>query len=123
MFNHVMVGTDDIQAAKRFYDAVLGALGYGEGVMPTESRCFWRSPNGAFGVTTPIDGKAATFANGGTIGFLATSQDEVDAWHAAGLANGGVACEDPPGVRANGMYLAYLRDPDGNKICAVKRAG
>ena len=122
MFNHVMVGTNDITTAKRFYDAVLGALGYDAGVMPTESRVFYRSEHGAFALTTPLNGEPATTSNGATIGFLAASQEEVDAWHAAGLANGGATCEDPPGVRANGMYIAYMRDPDGNKICALKRA-
>lgn len=120
MFNHVMVGTNDMSAAKQFYDAVLGALGYGEGVSPAEDRCFYRSEKGAFALIKPINGAPATAANGGTIGFLAGSVDEVDAWHAAGLANGGVTCEDPPGMRPSGIYIAYMRDTDGNKICAVK---
>ena len=123
MFSHVMVGTNDMEAARRFYDATLGVLGYPAGVMDPKGRCFYRTKTGVFALTTPIDGEPATPANGGTIGFLVTSPEQGDEWHAAGLANGGVTCEDPPGMRDNGLYLAYLRDPDGNKICALKRPG
>ena len=121
MFSHVMIGTKDMETSKRFYDAVLGALGYPEGVMDPKGRCFYRSKSGVFAITVPINGEPATAANGGTIGFLVSSPEQGDAWHAAGLANGGQSCEDPPGIRDNGVYLAYLRDPDGNKICALKR--
>jgi catechol 2,3-dioxygenase-like lactoylglutathione lyase family enzyme len=72
----------------------------------------------------PIDGEPASHGNGSTLGFAIESEEQGLAWHAAGLANGGVACEDPPGVRDGGvmkLYLAYLRDPAGNKICAMKR--
>ncbi len=123
MFSHVMIGTNDLTKAKAFYDAVLGALGVKPGFVDRH-RVFWRTPTGVFSVTTPIDGKPANVGNGGTIGFAAASAEQSDAWHAAGVANGGVTCEDPPGVRegANGkLYLAYLRDPDGNKICALHR--
>lgn len=72
-------------------------------------------------IEVPINGEPATYGNGSTIGFAANSAAEVDAWHAAGTANGGTTCEDPPGERANGAYLAYLRDPAGNKLCAVYR--
>ena len=85
---------------------------------------FYRSPTGVFAVSLPIDGEPATICNGGTIGFACESPAQADAWHAAGLAAGGVAIEEPPGVRAGGMgnlYLAYLRDPDGNKLCALHR--
>jgi len=124
MFSHIMVGANDVQAAKVFYDAVLGALGQEPGVIDDKGRCFYLSKTGVFSISKPIDGEAAGPANGGTIGFLAEDTAAADAWHAAGLANGGTDCEDPPGVRegANGkMYLAYLRDPSGNKICALKR--
>lgn len=123
MFSHVMIGTNDLTKSKAFYDAVLGALGVKPGFVDRH-RVFWRTPTGVFSVSTPIDGKPATVGNGGTIGFAAASAEQADAWHAAGVANGGVTCEDPPGVRegANGkLYLAYLRDPDGNKICALHR--
>lgn len=123
MFSHVMIGADDLDGAKTFYDAVLGTLG----VPPARvdgHRIFYMTKTGVFSVSKPINGEAATCANGGTIGFAASSPEQADAWHAAGLANGGTACEDPPGVRegATGkLYLAYLRDPAGNKICALHR--
>jgi catechol 2,3-dioxygenase-like lactoylglutathione lyase family enzyme len=124
MFSHIMVGANDIAASKRFYDAVLGALGIPAGAMDDKGRVFYLSPSGIFAITTPINGAPATAANGGTVGFAAASPAAADAWHAAGVANGGTTCEDPPGVREGGlgkMYLAYLRDPSGNKICALHR--
>ena len=123
MFSHIMLGTNDLQASKTFYDATLGALGYGPGVA-NNARYFYRSPTGSFAITTPIDGAPATRGNGSTVGFAAQSAELVDAFHAAGVANGGTSCEDPPGFRegaAGQLYLAYLRDPDGNKICALHR--
>ena len=123
MFSHVMIGTNDLHKSKAFYDAVLGALGVKPGFVDRH-RVFWRTPTGVFSVTQPINGQPATAANGGTIGFACESSAQADAWHAAGVANGGTTCEDPPGVRegATGkLYLAYLRDPDGNKICALQR--
>jgi catechol 2,3-dioxygenase-like lactoylglutathione lyase family enzyme len=125
MFSHIMVGTNDLDKAKSFYDAVMGALGVGPG-MVDRHRAFWRTPTGVFSASLPIDGQPATAANGATIGFACSSPDQADAWHAAGLANGGVSIEEPPGVREGGMgkmYLAYLRDPDGNKLCALHRMG
>lgn len=125
MFSHVMLGADDVLAAKTFYDAVLGALGIAEGAVDEWGRVVYSIETGRFLITKPINGLPATFANGGTIGFLAKAPDEVDAWHAAGLASGGSAIEDPPGERqATGgrvLYLAYLRDPAGNKVCATHR--
>lgn len=123
MFSHVMIGTNDLDRAKKFYDATLGALGIGPAVVDGH-RIFYITPKGVFSVSKPIDGKPATAANGGTIGFAAASSAQADAWHAAGVAAGGKTCEDPPGVRSGNsgkMYLAYLRDPDGNKICALHR--
>ena len=121
MFSHIMIGTNDLEKAKSFYDALLGTLGIPPAVVDRH-RIFYRTPTGVFSVTKPINGQAATFANGGTIGFAAKSPDEANAFHAAGLANGATACEDPPGERGTSkMYLAYLRDPDGNKICALHR--
>jgi catechol 2,3-dioxygenase-like lactoylglutathione lyase family enzyme len=123
VFSHIMIGTNDLDRAKTFYDSVLGALG----VPPARvdgHRIFYFTPGGVFSVSKPINGEPATPANGGTIGFSATSSEQADAWHAAGLAAGGAACEDPPGVREGStgkMYLAYLRDPDGNKLCALHR--
>ena len=124
MYSHIMVGANDVAEAKKFYDAVLGALGHPEGNMDDKGRCFWFTPTGIFSVTPPIDGNPATHGNGSTVGFAAETPEQADAWHAAGLANGGVTCEDPPGEReGSGLYLAYLRDPSGNKICALHRIG
>lgn len=124
MFNHIMVGTNNIKESKRFYDAVLGALGIEPGVMDSNERCTFRTSTGAFMIKVPINGEPATHGNGSTIGFGARDSAQVDAWHAAGIATGGTTCEDPPGVRDRGVskvYLAYLRDPSGNKLCAVHR--
>ena len=123
MFSHIMVGTNDLNRAKTFYDAVLGTLGVGPAFVDGH-RMFYMTPTGVFAVSQPINGEPACHANGGTIGFACSSSEQADAWHAAGVANGGVTCEDPPGVREGGtgkMYLAYLRDPDGNKLCALHR--
>jgi catechol 2,3-dioxygenase-like lactoylglutathione lyase family enzyme len=123
MFSHIMIGTNDLDRAKAFYDPVLGALGVPPAVVDRH-RIFYRTPTGVFAVSLPIDGEPASHANGGTVGFAAASPEQADAWHAAGVANGGTSIEDPPGVREGGMgklYLAYLRDPDGNKICALHR--
>ena len=125
MFSHVMIGTDDVAKAKTFYDAALGALGVRPG-MATDTRVMYMHANGIFIVTLPINGESACHANGGTIGFAAESGEQADAFHAAGAAAGGTPCEDPPGLREGAfgkLYLAYLRDPSGNKICAMHRAG
>ena len=123
MFSHVMLGVNNLEASKKFYDALLGTLGIGPGVA-NKNRYFYRSPTGSFGITTPINEEPATHGNGSTIGFNVQSPEQGDAFHAAGIANGGTNCEEPPGFRDNGvgqLYLAYLRDPDGNKICALHR--
>ncbi len=123
MFSHVMLGVNDLEASKKFYDALLGTLGIGPGVA-NKQRYFYRSPTGTFAISVPIDGKPATHANGGTIGFTVQSAEQGDAFHAAGIAHGGTTCEDPPGFRESPfgkIYLAYLRDPDGNKLCALHR--
>ena len=126
MFSHVMVGANDLEASRKFYDAALGTLGIPAAITDEKGRLFYLAPTGVFAVTKPINGAPAAPANGGTIGFAVADPATVDAWHAAGLANGGTTCEDPPGVREGGMgkmYLAYLRDPSGNKICALHRMG
>lgn len=124
MFSHIMLGADDTAAAKKFYDATLGALGVPPGNVDDKGRLFYVTQTGIFAVTQPINGEPASCANGGTIGFAAKTPAEADAWHAAGVANGGTTCEDPPGVREGSfgkLYLAYLRDPAGNKLCALHR--
>ena len=124
MFSHIMLGANDIEQSKQFYDATLGTLGHAPGVIDPKGRCFYFTSTGVFAITRPIDGKPACKGNGSTIGFNARSAEEVEAWHAAGIANGGVSCENPPGVRQGTigeLYLAYLLDPAGNKICALYR--
>jgi len=126
MFTHVMVGTNNPDQARAFYDATFGALGI-TGMQAPNGALWYGDPEareGMFGVVTPRDGNAACFANGGTIGFPAQSTEAIDAWHAAGLAHGG-SDEGPPGTREWGpqMYVAYLRDPDGNKLCALHLTG
>jgi catechol 2,3-dioxygenase-like lactoylglutathione lyase family enzyme len=124
MFSHIMVGANDIQQSKTFYDAILGALGHEPGVLDDNGRVFYFTKSGIFSITKPINGEPASAGNGSTVGFAAATPAAADAWHAAGLANGGTACEDPPGIRsgaAGKLYLAYLRDPSGNKLCALHR--
>ena len=122
MFSHIMIGVNDMDASKKFYDALFATMGVGSGNIDEKGRCFYITKTGIFALSIPIDGEPATHGNGSTIGFAAESPEQADAWHAAGLANGGVAIEEPPGIReGQGMqlYLAYLRDPTGNKICAM----
>ena len=102
MFSHIFVGADDVAVSKKFYDAALATIGVAEGKMDPKGRCFYRTPTGTLGISKPIDGKAACGANGGT------------------------SIEDPPGWREGGavrLYLAYVRDPYGNKLCALHRGG
>lgn len=129
MFSHVMVGSNDIDASKKFYDAVLGVLGAGEPMRDEKEdgtvRLFYFHNGGIFAVSTPIDGQPATAGNGSTVGFACDSLDQVKAFHDAGVANGGTSIEDPPGPRTSNvgtLDLAYVRDPSGNKICAMHRA-
>jgi catechol 2,3-dioxygenase-like lactoylglutathione lyase family enzyme len=125
MFTHVVVGSNDLQKSKTFYDALFAAIGGNPG-MEMGERVGYAHKGLNFMVTKPIDGRPATFANGGTIGFSVDSSEQVHAWHDAGVANGGQTIEDPPGVRDLGfakLYVAYLRDPDGNKLCALLPVG
>ena len=124
MFSHIMVGSNDIARSKKFYDALFGAMGGQPGVVDARGRLAYTHNGARFMVSKPIDGKPATAANGGTIGFTMSDAKQAEAWHKAGVANGGTSIEDPPGVRqgATGrIYLAYLRDADGNKLCALHR--
>jgi len=125
MFSHVMIGTNDLERAKSFYDALLGTLGVPPGRVDRH-RIFYRTKTGTFSVSKPINGEPATHANGGTIGFTADTAAAADAFHAAGIAHGGKTCEEPPGIREGvglKLYIAYLRDPDGNRLCALHRVG
>ena len=123
MFSHVMVGVNDLEVSKKYYDTLLGTLGISPGAA-NKNRYFYRSSGGSFAITTPINGEGATCANGGTIGFAMASPEQADAFHDAGVANGGTTCEDPPGWREgpfSKLYLVYVRDPDGNKLCGLHR--
>ena len=123
MFSHVVVGTNDLHGAKKFYDATLGALGVPAGQLDeAKQRIYYRTSTGTLAVGKPIDGNPATGANGGTIGFKCESEAQVKAFHDNAVSNGGVSIEDPPGWRDMGsrkLYLAYVRDPAGNKLCAL----
>ena len=124
MYSHNMVGSNDIARSKVFYDAIFTAIGGKPGFQDDKGRLIYIHNDGMFLVTTPIDGQPASAGNGCTIGFAMETPEQADAWHAAGIAHGGTAIEDPPGWREASfgrLYLAYLRDPDGNKLCALKR--
>lgn len=120
MFSHIVVGSNDLERSRRFYDATFAALGTGPGMIDAKGRLVYSRDGARLLITKPIDGNEATHANGGTIGLKMDSPDIAKAWHQAGVANGGISIEDPPGIResaAGKLYLAYLRDPDGNKLC------
>jgi catechol 2,3-dioxygenase-like lactoylglutathione lyase family enzyme len=124
MFSHMVVGSNDLAQSKKFYDALFAAMGGRPSIQDEKGRLIYIHNGSLFLVTKPIDGNPACHANGGTIGFTVSGPTEADAWHKAGTENGGTAIEDPPGVRSGefgSMYLAYLRDPDGNKLCALHR--
>lgn len=128
MINHVMVGSNDLCRSKSFYDAVLGTLGVGEPLRHRadsgQVRLFYSHGGSLFCVSEPLDGKPASTGNGGTIGFACSSLEQVIAFHEAAISHGGRSIEEPPGLRASSlgaMNLAYVRDPDGHKLCAVHR--
>lgn len=128
MLNHIVVGSNDLERSKRFYDAVLATLGAGEPLRNTapsgHARLFYRHDGSTFCVSEPINGGPATPANGGTIAFKCHSAEQVQAFHDVAVAHGGTSIEEPPGLRQGSlgaMHLAYVRDPDGNKLCAIFR--
>jgi catechol 2,3-dioxygenase-like lactoylglutathione lyase family enzyme len=128
LFSHVMLGTNDIERSKRFYDAVLQVLGAGTAIENTnktgQRRLFYRHEGSSFGVSEPIDGCPASIGNGSTIGFKCSSPEQVREFHDVAVASGGTSIEEPPGPRSGptgDLHLAYVRDPDGNKLCALHR--
>lgn len=129
MFSHVMIGTSDIDRARHFYDKVLGLLGAGapaEVERPDGKKAlFYRHKGNVFAVAQPRNGEPATPANGGTIGFTCDSPEQVRQFHDLIVSLGGQSIEDPPGLRESSvmgpMVLAYARDLDGNKLCALYR--
>ena len=127
MFSHIVLGANDLEQSKKFYDAILGATGGNPAGPPDpKGRIVYMHRGAILIVGNPIDGEAASGANGGTVGFTCESTEEVDAWHKAGVEAGGTSIEDPPGIRETpfgNLYLAYLRDPAGNKLCGMHRMG
>jgi catechol 2,3-dioxygenase-like lactoylglutathione lyase family enzyme len=128
MFNHLTIGSNDIDASEQFYNAVLAVLGVGEAIRNQNAkghhRLFYRSPEGVLMITQPINDEPATVANGGTIAFKCSSPEQVVDFHDAAVQQGGLSIEDAPGWRGaegTGLFLAYVRDPDGHKLCAVYR--
>ena len=124
MFSHMMVGSNDLDRAKKFYDHLFASIGGKPGFQDPKGRLIYRHNGATFLVTKPIDGEAATHGNGSTIGFAVDGPEQADAWHKAGVEAGGTAIEDAPGPRESPfgkLYLAYLRDPAGNKVCAAHR--
>jgi len=124
MFSHIMVGSNDIERSKNFYDALFGSVGGKPGRVDEKGRLAYLYNGGVFMISPPINGEPGTHGNGATVGFNFDAPEQVRAWQDAGIAAGGTAIEDPPGIRTNAfgaLYLAYLRDPDGNKLCALHR--
>lgn len=117
----MVVGSNDLAKSKTFYDSLFAATGGEAGKTDAMGRLVYAQRGSRFVITKPINGDKATAGNGGTIGFAMDSPGEVKAWHEAGVTHGGTSVENPPGERQTPMgriYLAYLRDPDGNKLCA-----
>ncbi len=124
MYSHMMIGSNDLARSKTFYDAIFTAIGGKPGITDEKGRLVYMHGGSVLLITKPINSEPATHGNGATIGLAMDGPEQADAWHKAGVAAGGTAIEDPPGVRESGMgklYLAYLRDPDGNKLCALHR--
>jgi len=124
MFSHMMVGSNDLERSQKFYDSLFTSIGNKPGRTDEKGRLSYGRNGAVFMVTSPIDGQPATHGNGATIGFTLDSPEQVDAWHRAGVEAGGTSIEDPPGIRQGSfgpLYLAYLRDPDGNKLCGLHR--
>ena len=128
MLFHTMVGSNDIERSKRFYDEVLSVLGVSEATLNIagsgHTRLFYRNENGTnFVVTEPINDEPATVANGSTVAFSCNSPEQVKEFHDVAIANGGTSVEAPPGPRMSPsmgpIQLAYFRDPDGNKLCGI----
>ena len=128
MLNHVMIGSNDIEKTKKFYNSVLSVLGAGgamEHLNETgQTRLFYIHDGSTFSISEPVNGEPVRIANGSTIGFVCDSPEQVKEFHDIAVANGGISVEDPPGPRDGTMglmYLCYFLDPDGHKICGIHR--
>lgn len=118
MIGYVTLGTNDLERAAKFYDAIAAKLGTSR-MMEWPGAIAWGTPGGSAGIglTKPFDGQTATVGNGVMVALEAKSPDQVQEIYETALANGGT-CEGPPGPRGDGFYAAYFRDPDGNKLNA-----
>ncbi len=118
--SYFTVGSNNLEPAKAFYDALLGSIGM-RGVMehPSGGRLYSGKDKGLFGVLGPYDGQPAVVGNGWMGGFKFDTPEEVDAFHAKAMELG-AADEGAPGTRLPGAYFAYFRDLDGNKLCGYK---
>lgn len=118
MIGYVTLGTNDLQRAAKFYDALAAEMGVGR-MMEFDGFIAWGVPGGGAGIgmTKPHDGNAASVGNGVMVALEAKDKDQVHRLHDIALANGGT-CEGPPGPRGDTFYAGYFRDPDGNKLNA-----
>ena len=120
MFTHMFLGSNDVERSRKFYDATMKELGYQNVVPPEAGMLVYSGPSGTLVVGKPYDGQPATVSNGATLGLAAQDDETETRWHQAGIANGGID-DGAPGPRErapNNSVGAYLRDPDGNKVCA-----
>ncbi|MEP3049852.1 MAG: VOC family protein [Erythrobacter sp.] len=130
MLSHIMIGSNDIERSKSFYNAVLKVLGADEPMAHVndtgQTRLFYMHGGHTFSVSEPINGEKAEPSNGSTIGFMCDSLEQVTELHDVAVANGGTSIEDPPGPREGSMgtmNLCYFLDPDGHKVCGIHRQG
>jgi catechol 2,3-dioxygenase-like lactoylglutathione lyase family enzyme len=113
------VGSNDLEKAKAFYDALLGTIGMKPFLTLDRGQLYSGKDMGLFGVFRPHDGGEACVGNGSMGGFSMSTREEVDAFYAKALELGGT-CEGAPGERMPGAYFSYFRDPEGNKLCGFK---
>lgn len=126
MFSHMTIGSNDIDRSRKFYDALFGSVGGKPGSTDEKGRLIYMHNGGMLLITKPVNGQPANGGNGVTLGLAMNSPEQARTLHDAAVAAGGTTCEDPPGKRESGMgplYLAYFRDPDGNKFCALHKIG
>ena len=123
MLGYVTLGTNDLDRAAKFYDAIAAELGTSR-MMEWPGAIAWGTPGGSagIGITKPFNGEAATVGNGVMAALEASSKEQIHRLHEIALANGGT-CEGPPGPRGDSFYAAYFRDPDGNKLNAFMMTG
>jgi catechol 2,3-dioxygenase-like lactoylglutathione lyase family enzyme len=122
MLTYASVGSNDLEKAKAFYDSLLSSVGVNKLFDHPSGGRVYGAGGPMFAVLGPYNGEKATAGNGSMSGFGLQNREQVAAFHAKALELGGT-CEGPPGLRgpeAVGAYFAYVRDLDGNKLCAYK---